>query len=188
MGVITKGREYDRIKDDMPEHDEKNSLSSAFMNHFILRQRISEYLSTANFDLSYDFFQGSKKMSSYTDNLAQISEVLGEYVDKGVKVKDISEVKKYLLEFPELLEAIDVALNKSLELVKDLQNVVLNIYEDPEEEIRCLAIDIYYDRYDDKIIDELNNITKEYLPLTEQSKGWIIITPMILTKSRLPGE
>lgn len=192
--VVAGGKEYHEKKElgtlDLKDTGDKGFLNDImgeselrYWESFINELLIPQY---ARFSYLFNWYN-EKKFFSHTDNLTLINNLLGMYIKRGIIVPSPVEVKKYLLEYTDLIFALALVLDNALDFVMEPERILLDVYEDPEENNKYLTLDITYDCFEEKIIEDIENINKAYYPFIRKSDGRIVVTPIIQEKHTL-GE
>jgi hypothetical protein len=103
-----------------------------------------------------------------------IENVLRE-LSKDIRINNISSIRDYLIEFPDIIDIIPKAVNSAKKYFPNAQ-IVLDFYIDPEIDDRHPIIYVRAKDYDNKFMELLDKAEDEFLKDLIGKKGWILLT------------
>lgn len=107
--------------------------------------------------------------------VAEIDWLLNQLQELGVCLGRQDEIREYLLQFPDLIEMIPLAVNAALDHLPEAQ-LCLEVYRDPEIEDQYLRLVVRTQNYDESVIERIEAAEKEYLALLVGKEGWLQLT------------
>lgn len=110
-----------------------------------------------------------------TSILTEIQWLLSWLVAHRVLLQDPDRIIDYLLQFPELLEVIPIAVQATLEHLPEAQ-LTLSLYRDPEAEDRYLTLYARLKRYDESLVERIEKAEARFLDLLADREGWLQLT------------
>jgi hypothetical protein len=93
----------------------------------------------------------------------------------GFYLEHIEDIKEYLLDYSDMIELIPVIANIIKSNFPDNQ-VVFDIYKDPEIDDRYIVIYVRSKSYDELFMKKLEDVESEFLDYLVDKKGWIQLT------------
>ena len=103
-----------------------------------------------------------------------VGETLGTIRQKGIFIAGFKEVSDYLLSHFELNTMLPRIVDLVLEQFEDNSQLSLEKYSDPEVEDQYLTLYIRQKKYENKIVNQIEDISRK-IDLSEMT-GWILIT------------
>ena len=108
-------------------------------------------------------------------SIVEIEVLLDQIKEQSVKLKEIDQIRNYLLRFPGLLDIIPKAIHSAKERFPEGQ-LTLNIYQDPEIEDQYLVLYVRLAHYDETTLDRLQKAEAAFLDALSDREGWIQLT------------
>jgi hypothetical protein len=102
-------------------------------------------------------------------------EELIEWLARRVRIESLHGMRKYLLQFTELLDVIPQAVDAAKKHFPEAQ-LVMDVYQDPEIDDSYLVLYITLKQYDDSVIERLEKAEAEFLNQLVSKRGWIQLT------------
>jgi len=97
--------------------------------------------------------------------------------DDGIYVHKLTDVRKYLLLFPQISELIFRACHRLIQQFQNEAQIVVDFYKDPEIKDEYIIIFVKSDCWDNAKIDVLEEISREFIEALTDVQGWFIIMP-----------
>ena len=110
-----------------------------------------------------------------TSILTEIGRLLSGLIDNQVRLKESDQIIDYLLQFPELLDVIPLAVRAAREHLPEAQ-LMLSLYRDPEAEDRYLTLYVRLKSYDESVIERIEKAEAEFLDYLADKEGWLQLT------------
>ena len=111
-----------------------------------------------------------------TDAHAEIDSALSELSLHDVVIPRPAEVRGYLLRFPDIVGvARSAAIAASRRLGAKAQ-LSLELYRDPEIADEYLTIYVRQERYDDSILETIDEISATHEEALAAKSGWLLVT------------
>jgi len=104
--------------------------------------------------------------------VAEIVSLLDRLQQLGVRLGKQGEIRDYLLQFPELIEVIPLAVRATLNHLPKAQ-LFLKVYRDPEIEDQYLVLYVRVQRYDESVMERIEAAEREYIDLLIGKEGWL---------------
>ncbi len=114
--------------------------------------------------------------------VSEIGALLEELEEQGVSCIQKHAIREYLLEFPDLLDVIPIAVRAAKEIFPEGQ-LVLGVYQDPEVDDRYLALYVRLPDYDESFLQRLEEAEAGFIDRLSNKAGWLQLT----TDFRTPG-
>lgn len=105
----------------------------------------------------------------------RIEETLRRLSQRGILLKNIGDIREYLLNFPNLIDLVPTAVNIVKNYLPDAQ-IVIDVYKDPEINDSYLMIDVRSKHYDDDFMEKLEKAESEFVEFLVDKEGWIQLT------------
>ena len=105
----------------------------------------------------------------------RIEETLRRLSQQGILLKNIDDIKEYLLNFPDLIDLVPTAVDIVKKYLPDAQ-IVIDVYKDPEINDIYLLIDVRSKHYDDNFMEKLEKAESEFVEFLVGKEGWIQLT------------
>jgi len=106
----------------------------------------------------------------------EIEDTFSELKKLGVKIPSLARVRNYLLNYSDITDILHPVCQSIREYLGCEAEISLEVYEDPEIEDEYLTLYIRVPKYDNKVMDYIKNIRKEYEDALTSTKGWLLIT------------
>jgi len=106
----------------------------------------------------------------------EIEDTFSELKKLGVKIPSLARVRNYLLNYSDITDILHPVCQSIREYLGCEAEISLEVYEDPEIEDEYLTLYIRVPKYDNKVMDYIKNIRKEYEDALTSMKGWLLIT------------
>lgn len=107
--------------------------------------------------------------------LMEIDTLLTWLLSNHVRLSEPDHIREYLLQFPDLMDVIPLAVNATRTSLPRAQ-LVLEVYQDPEIEDRYLALYVRLKRYDESVIERIEAAEAEFIDLLADKEGWLQLT------------
>lgn len=104
-----------------------------------------------------------------------IENLLKWLIENNVRLIGPNEIRQYLLTFPDLIEVVPVTVSAACERLPQAQ-LVLQVYYDPEIDDSYLAIYVRLKKYDELVMEKIENAEAEFLDLLADKNGWLQLT------------
>lgn len=104
--------------------------------------------------------------------VAEIDALLAQIDHLGVVLGNQGEIRDYLLQFPDLIEVIPQAVRATLTHFPAAQ-LFLEVYSDPEIHDQYLVLYVRVQKYDESILQGIEEAEGEYLDLLSDKEGWL---------------
>ena len=111
-------------------------------------------------------------MEQTSSLVAEINSLLNQLQESGVYLGRQDEIREYLLQFPDLIEVIPLAVNAALGHLPEAQ-LFLEVYCDPEIEDQYLILYARVQNYDESVIERIEAAEEEYIDLLISKEGWL---------------
>lgn len=110
-----------------------------------------------------------------TSILTEIERLLSGLRNNQVHLSESEQIVEYLLQFPDVLDVIPLAVRSAQKYFPEAQ-LVLSLYRDPEAEDRYLALYVRLKRYDESVIERIETAEAEFLDYLSDKEGWLQLT------------
>ena len=107
--------------------------------------------------------------------LMEIEALLAWLSDNHVRLNKPDHIREYLLQFPDLMDVIPLAVTATRTSLPRAQ-LVLEVYQDPEIEDRYLALYVRLKRYDESVIERIEAAEAEFIDRLADKEGWLQVT------------
>lgn len=104
--------------------------------------------------------------------VAEIDALLAQLHQFGVILGNQGEIRDYLVQFPDLIEVIPQAVRATLSHFPAAQ-LFLDVYSDPEIQDQYLVLYVRVQKYDESIIQRIEEAEGEYLGFLTDKQGWL---------------
>lgn len=94
---------------------------------------------------------------------------------KGVRLNKIEEIREYLLQFPDMIEATEEIASVSLATLSGIQ-LTLEVYQDPEIDDKHLVLYARYKNYDQDMMEKIRDVRKKSRKYLLGKSGWLHLT------------
>lgn len=105
-----------------------------------------------------------------------IETVLGSLESVGVRIPAPHEIHRYLMAHHDLVDLVSLAVGAALKRFRDKAELSLELYRDPEIDDEYLTIYVRQDSYDDKVMDTIKEVWREYQSDLADKSGWLLVT------------
>lgn len=105
----------------------------------------------------------------------EIEGLLESLQRQDIYIKNPNKIWEYLLEFPDLIDVVPVAVDSAKQHFPDAQ-LVMDVYQDPEIDDCYLVIYVRFKQYDDSIVERLKKARAAFLDRLVGKRGWIQLT------------
>lgn len=113
-----------------------------------------------------------RKIEQTPSLVAEINSLLSQLQELGIRLGTQDEIREYLLQFPDLIEVIPLAVNAALDHLPEAQ-LFLEVYRDPEIEDQYLMLYARIQNYDDLVIERIEAAERKYIALLIGKEGWL---------------
>lgn len=110
-----------------------------------------------------------------TSILTEIERLLSGLRNNQVHLGESDQIVEYLLQFPNVLDVIPLAVRSAQKYFPEAQ-LVLSLYRDLEAEDRYLALYVRLKRYDESVIERIEMAEAEFLEYLADKEGWLQLT------------
>lgn len=105
---------------------------------------------------------------------SSVEATMYQLIDNGVIIQSAYDVRSYLSENPDIIDALLFANSLAVETFGP--NAERSLKINAEEGRAFLILDIRQTIYDDKFCENLTSIQQLYSPLLENTSGWLLVT------------
>lgn len=141
----------------------------------------TEMLPTSN-PATFDIFRWNINLDSLCELRVigssltmQIDSVLCS-ISQNVRVESQDEIKKYLIDYSELIYWIDRICNDAVLEFKPSASLILQLYKDPEIDFKYLCLLIRQQNYQDDLMSKIESFQQRYDNALTQLSGSILVT------------
>lgn len=106
----------------------------------------------------------------------QIEEVMSWLWRNHVKIPERNEVYNYLIKYPDMADILPLICNSLRERFPLPAELSLEVYHDPEIEDEHLMIYVRLDKYNDQVMDAIDEVCEKFEAERAESSGWLIVT------------
>lgn len=110
-----------------------------------------------------------------TSILTEIERLLSWLIANQVRLKESDQIIEYLLQFPDLLDVIPLAVRAARKHLPEAQ-LILSLYRDPEAEDRYLTLCVRLKSYDESVIERIEAVEAEFLDRLADKESWLQLT------------
>jgi hypothetical protein len=107
----------------------------------------------------------------------QIDEALARLRKLGIRVPCPSEVREYLLSYPDTVGALEQIGEVAAAEMGSTTELTLELYRDAEAADEYLTIYARQAEYQDTDLDEIDRVRELYEPYITGVSGWILLAP-----------
>lgn len=126
--------------------------------------------------LETTWWESHQTETSGTSLISQeIEDLLNWLLENGVRLTDRREIRRYLMNSPDLIEVIPQAVDAAQRYLPGAQ-LVLRVYRDPEIEDAYLTLYVRLREYDESVMDKIESAESEFLHLLTDKSGWLLLT------------
>lgn len=104
-----------------------------------------------------------------------IERLLKELIEQDVRVDAPEQIRWYLLNFPDVIDVVPVAVRAAHEYLPQAQ-LVLRVYHDPEIEDSYLTLYARLKEYDKEVLGNMERAESKFLDLLADKSGWLQLT------------
>ncbi len=104
-----------------------------------------------------------------------IERLLKWLIENGVRLINPNEIRQYLLNFPDLLDVVPVAVRAAHKHLPKAQ-LVLQVSYDQEIEDAYLAFYVRLKQYDKSVLERIEDAESEFIDLLADTNGWLQLT------------
>jgi hypothetical protein len=105
-----------------------------------------------------------------------IEEILSQLAAAGAIFLRPSEVRGYLLRYPEMVSLTFGVANAVLDRFAGTAELSLEVYRDPEIGDEYLTLFVRQRKYDEDIIEKIDQLSAEYQVAFHRTAGWLLLT------------
>ena len=124
---------------------------------------------------SWDEWSGSGEAEKTQSLVSEIVVVLDRLRRRGILLDQRGEIGGFLLRFPDLIEVVDKVGSFVWEHLPEAQ-LRLRVYHDPESEEEYLVLYARFPAYDDKTLERIRRVRREYRAFLAGKSGWLLLT------------
>lgn len=110
-----------------------------------------------------------------TSILAEIEGLFSWLIAKQVRLSKPDQIREYLLQFPDLMDIIPLALRAAQSRFPEAQPA-LSVYHDPEVEDHYLALYVRLKQYDESVMERIEAAEAEFIDRLADKEGWLQLT------------
>ena len=111
-------------------------------------------------------------MEQTSSLVVEINSLLNQLQTLGIRLGTQDEIREYLLQFPDLIEVIPLAVNAALNHLPEAQ-LFVEVYRDPEIDDQYLILYARVQNYDESVIERIEAAEKEYIDILTSKGGWL---------------
>ena len=111
-----------------------------------------------------------------TDITFQIENALNRLLQKGITVPHPSEIRDYLIRYQDMIGLLLSVCKSVRERFGTNAQLSLEVYHDPEIEDEYLTLYVRQEKYDDNILDVIEDISTQYEDELVNKSGWLLVT------------
>lgn len=115
---------------------------------------------------------GHREMEQTPSLVAEINSLLNQVQELGICLGRQDEIREYLLQFPDLIEVIPLAVNAALDHLSEAQ-LFLEVYHDPEIEDQYLVLYVRVQKYAESVMEQIEAAEREYIDFLIGKEGWL---------------
>ncbi len=104
-----------------------------------------------------------------------IERLLKWLIEKGLRVVGPDEIRQYLLNFPDLIDVVPVAVRAAHKHLPKAQ-LILQVYRDPEIDDSYLTLEVRLKEYDESVMSRIEEAESEFIDLLVGKSGWLLLT------------
>ncbi len=109
-----------------------------------------------------------------------LEQALKDLTEQGVRIPNPTEVREYLLRFPNMINLLTPLSQRLQETIitKEERDVelTLEVYQDPEIEDRHLILYVRSTSYPDDFIERIESVVMEFSSEMAEETGWLLVT------------
>jgi len=124
-------------------------------------------------DLTWKYLQSE---ATTRPDPAEIDATLKDLQFEGIRIPDFADLKKYLINHPNMPSVLSAACGGALKEFGSSAQLSLQVYRDPEIEDEYLTLYVRQERYDDDLLDKIDNVCAQYRQQLSRTSGWLILT------------
>ncbi len=135
------------------------------------------YLGTSSYTMASQElpFKGSSRQET-TNILVEIEETLKYIQNRYIMIPDVSDVRDYLIRYPDIITILAIACEAALERFAANAMVSLEVYHDPEIEDEYLTLYVRQQQYDADIMKKIKAVRAAYENMLVDKIGWLLLT------------
>ena len=108
--------------------------------------------------------------------VAEVDSLLEQLQELGIRFgTQYAGIRSYLLRFPDMIEVVAQVVYTAREHLPEAQ-LWMEVYRDPENEDEHLVLYARFHQYDERTMERIRSVRKEYRPLLVGKSGWLILT------------
>lgn len=128
------------------------------------------------FSISRESWQEVGQVPSVeTSIFSEIEVLLSRLRANRVRLSEPDQIIDYLLQFPNLLDVIPLAVRAARKYLPEAQ-LVLSLYRDPEAKDQYLTLYIRLKNYDESVVERIERAEAEFLDRLADKEGWLQLT------------
>ncbi|MDI6687682.1 MAG: hypothetical protein QME06_05600 [Desulfobacterales bacterium] len=154
---------YSTLEEDLFSKSDMHSVSTKWQNYFSKPKRIVPEFE----ELAED---------TYSENPFKVENTLSILISKGIVILEPAIVMDYLSEYPEMIDLMSSACMKAKETFDEDTQLSLEYYSDHEIDDRHLTLYVRQTKYDEHILDIIDDIRAAYEYELSSKSGWFHIT------------
>ncbi len=116
--------------------------------------------------IEWEFFQ------TQTSIELRIEEVLRLLSEKKIILKNVDDIREYLLTFPDVIDLVPIAIQIINKYLPNTQ-IIIDVYKDPEIDDKYLMINLRTKFYDDSFMEKFEMLETEFVKFLVGKEGWI---------------
>lgn len=105
----------------------------------------------------------------------EVERLLSQLIENQVSLIAPDEIRRYLRNFPDLIELVPVAIEAARRYLPEAE-LSLQVYHDPEIDDSYLAIYVRVRKYDESVMERIEQAEAEFLDLLMDKSGWLQLT------------
>ncbi len=110
-----------------------------------------------------------------TSIVEEVEFLTAKLAKEGVRLREPTQIREYLLEFPELIDVLPKAIKAVNKHIPEAQ-LILEMYHDPEIEDCYLVLCVRLREYGEDVMDRIEAAESEFIDLLASKEGWLQIT------------
>lgn len=135
------------------------------------------YLGTSSYTMaSQELPFKESSLQETTNVLVEIEETLKYMQNKSIMIPDVSDVRDYLIRYPDILTILAIGCEATLERFATNAQMSLEVYHDPEIEDEYLSLYVRKEEYNENIMKKIKMIRSMYEDRLVNKNGWLLVT------------
>lgn len=160
-GIVTDP--YSTLEEDLFSKSDMHSVSTKWQNYFSKpKQSGPEFEELAE--------------DTYSEKPFKVENALGMLMSKGIVIPEPAIIIDYLSEYPEMIDLMSSACMKAKEMFDEDTQLCLEYYSDHEIDDGHLTLYVRQTKYDEHILDIIDDIRAAYEYELSSKSGWFHIT------------